>query len=80
MEIPGLLGLRGHFRKATQVHHSRGRLGDLLLDERFWVAVSAKGHEWIHENISHARKVGLICEPGQWNTKPKEQHEWNQHT
>ncbi len=54
--------------RATQVHHTRGRIGRLLLDERFWVAVSAAGHEWIHRNIEAARQLGLICERGLWNT------------
>jgi hypothetical protein len=42
---------------ATQVHHKRGRLGKLLLDQRYWLGVSDEGHkrienfpEWAKEN------------------------------
>lgn len=44
--------------KATQVHHKKGRIGKLLLDEEFWLAVSAKGHKKIEENPEWAKKMG----------------------
>lgn len=53
--------------KSEDVHHTRGRVGSLLLDERFWRAVSRKGHDWIGNNMAEARKLGLLCEVGQWN-------------
>lgn len=53
---------------STQVHHTRGRAGSLLLDTRFWVAVSQDGHDWIHNNMAAARKLGFICQHGHWNT------------
>ncbi len=34
--------------RATDIHHLRGRAGQLLLDERYWLAVSRKAHDWIH--------------------------------
>lgn len=55
---------------ANQVHHRRGRLRTLLLDQRFWIAVSAAGHEWINAHPALARERGLLCDPGQWNTAP----------
>ena len=56
--------------KLNEVHHARGRLGPLLRDKRFWIAVSKQGHRWIHSNIHWARHFGWICEAGQWNTIP----------
>ena len=53
---------------ATQCHHTRGRRGALLLDKRFWVAVSDAGHRWIESNPDKARALGLLCAKGQWNT------------
>lgn len=53
--------------RSTQVHHTRGRAGALLTDERFWLAVSAVGHDWIHSHPNEARKLGLLCQKGQWN-------------
>jgi hypothetical protein len=55
-----------------QVHHKRGRLGPLLIDERHWLAVSQKGHDLIHANPVLARAHGWLCAPGQWNTSPKD--------
>lgn len=56
---------------ATEVHHTRGRAGSLLLDTRFWKAVSHAGHVEIHNNVPFARELGFFCAPGQWNKPPK---------
>lgn len=50
-------------RRATEIHHARGRAGRLLLDERFWVPVSRAGHRWIHDHPEAARRAGLL---GPW--------------
>ena len=55
------------FIRATQIHHTRGRRGKLLIDQRFWLAVSADGHEFIHKHPYNARSLGLLCEVGDWN-------------
>lgn len=57
---------------AKQVHHSRGRLGPLLLDQRFWIPVSMAGHNWIDSHREEARQrdwrgVKLLCARGNWN-------------
>ena len=54
--------------RSEQIHHARGRLYGLLLDERYWFAVSAKAHDWIHRNPNAARALGLLCEHGKWGT------------
>lgn len=45
-------------QKATQVHHKKGRIGKLLTDVRFWLAVSAEGHKKIEENPEWAKENG----------------------
>jgi len=59
-------------RAATQVHHSRGRDGTLIIDERFFVPVSDAGHDWIQRNPAAARRAGLLCKRGQWGCAPKD--------
>jgi len=62
-------------RRATQCHHTRGRIGRLLLLENFWCPVSQWGHDWIHRNPNEARRMGFLCEAGQFNTIPKDTDE-----
>ena len=51
--------------RATEIHHIRGRLGPLLNDERYWLAVSRQGHRWIlHLFPDEARSRGLACLAG----------------
>ena len=47
-------------RLATEVHHSKGRIGSLLLNTEFWIAVSSDGHKFIHENDSWSRRKGYL--------------------
>jgi hypothetical protein len=56
----------------VDVHHTRGRSGRLLLMEEFWIAVSRRGHRWIHDHPAEARRAGLLCALGEWNTMPKD--------
>lgn len=45
-------------KRATQIHHTRGRHGKNYLDRSTWIGVCAKGHDRIHlilpglENLS----------------------------
>lgn len=57
--------------RLTEVHHTRGRAGALLLDKRFWIAVSRIGHRWIHSNPAEARRRGWLCAVGEWNKPTK---------
>ncbi len=45
---------------SVDVHHVRGRIGAMLLDERYWMAVSRKAHDLIHENPNKARAKGWL--------------------
>jgi len=42
----------------TDVHHKRGRIGDLLLDQRYWVALSREGHDYVEDNPIWAKENG----------------------
>lgn len=54
--------------RITEVHHTRGRVGRLLLEKKYWLGVSKLGHRWIHEHPEEARKHGWLCEAGKWNS------------
>lgn len=43
-----------------QVHHKKGRVGKLLLYVPFWLAVSDKGHKWIHANPEQAYELNFL--------------------
>lgn len=49
------------------IHHIRGRAGSLLLDERGWLPVSRKGHDWIEKHRKLAQNRGWLAGPGEWN-------------
>lgn len=62
--------------RATEIHHTRGRIGELLNMDAFWAPVSRKGHEWINANPAESRNrtyygLPLLCAVGQWNTVPR---------
>jgi hypothetical protein len=58
-------------KKATDLHHSRGRIGRLLNAEEFWMALCRTHHNFVHSNPSQAREMGLLPPIGQWNTFPR---------
>lgn len=43
---------------ATTIHHKKGRIGDLYLDKKYWVALSMEGHEFVEKNPEWAKKNG----------------------
>ncbi len=45
---------------ASEVHHKAGRKGKLLNYVPYWLAVSRKGHNWIHNNPEEAYKRGFL--------------------
>ena len=63
-EIPGVCK-----KVVDDIHHSRGRIGELLNLEEFWIPVCRRCHDWINGNPDFARERGLICERGRWNTQ-----------
>jgi hypothetical protein len=62
---------------ATDIHHTHGRLGELLNYKPWWLPVCRACHLWIHGNPLAARLIQargfdlrLLCGEGEWNTKP----------
>lgn len=55
-------------KPCEDVHHSRGRVGKLLMETDYWVPVCRAHHRWIGDNPAEARRLGLLCEVGRWNT------------
>lgn len=45
-------------QSSKDIHHIRGKIGSRFLDERYWLAVSREGHNWIHDNEEEASKKG----------------------
>lgn len=43
---------------ADQIHHARGRIGDLLLAEEFWRSACADCHQWITSHPADAIAKG----------------------
>ena len=46
-------------KPTTDIHHKRGRIGSLLLDQRYWVALSREGHKYVEENPEWAKMNGF---------------------
>lgn len=45
---------------AIEVHHKNKRRGAMLLDQRFWLAVSRENHERIENNKTWGRANGFL--------------------
>jgi hypothetical protein len=48
----------GCWRDASQIHHKKGRIGELLLDERYWMSVCHKCHDYIEKHPEWAKEKG----------------------
>lgn len=57
VRYPELIG-RGVRIGTEDVHHKRGKEGDLLYDVRYFLAVCRKCHTWIHDNPELAYEQG----------------------
>ena len=57
---PVMAKLKNATVRATEVHHVQGRENEMLLDQKFWLAVSREGHQWIHNNPEIAREEGWM--------------------
>ena len=55
-------------KPSEEIHHVCGRVGARLMDERHWLAVSRRGHVWIHDHPEAARQRGFL---GAWNRTEK---------
>lgn len=45
-------------KKAEDLHHRKGKQGDLLFDPRFFIGLCRVHHEWVHENPVDAIEHG----------------------
>ncbi len=60
--------LLGRKVPATHCYHYQGRRGMLLLYEPYWIPVSWEGHHWINDHREEARRLGLLCPLGRYNS------------
>ena len=44
---------------ATEVHHMKGRMEELLIDSRYFLPVCRKCHDWIENHPDEAYDLGL---------------------
>ena len=44
---------------SSDVHHMKGRIGDLLLDQTYWLSVCRGCHYWIEHNSREAKELGF---------------------
>lgn len=54
------------------IHHSRGRISTLLIDQRYWIALCRYHHYMVDRNPIWARNAGMLAQPGDWNRVPKD--------
>jgi hypothetical protein len=47
-------------KRTAHIHHKKGRGGSLLCDERYFMALCAEHHRFVHDNMKLARKMGLV--------------------
>jgi hypothetical protein len=47
------------WKEATEIHHMKGKIGELLLDQRWWLPVSRPGHEKIENSPIWAKENGF---------------------
>ena len=55
---------------STDVHHTHGKIGDLLFYVPWFKAACRDCHQWIDANRAEARELGLLCPRGEWNVQP----------
>ena len=60
----------GCSKRATEIHHVRGRIGRLQCDTRFFMAICRKCHDWIGDNGKKARAIGLLAPAWEFNVFP----------
>lgn len=44
---------------ATDVHHMKGRIGNLLLNQTYWLALCRGCHNWIENHPEAAKELGF---------------------
>ena len=57
---------------SNDIHHRAGRIGKLLIEERYWMAVSRAGHLWIHQHPKESESLGFIIRLRTDGTNPND--------
>lgn len=55
---------------SDQVHHVRGRSGELLFATKYFKAMCFKCHDATHRYPEVSRRAGLLAQRGDWGRKP----------
>jgi hypothetical protein len=63
-------------KPATDVHHSAGRAGGLLLNSKLWIPLCRDCHNWVHLHPKAACEAGFNCPKGCWNDEKKALQAW----
>ena len=56
---------------SMDIHHTRGRVGRLLIAVEYFLAVCRPHHDRIHSEPAWARENGYLSSPTDWNVYPK---------
>ena len=43
---------------AGTIHHKKGRMGEMLLNTKYWMSACMDCHVWIEDNPEEAKKLG----------------------
>lgn len=47
-------------RRAREIHHTKGRAGELLCEDEWFIPICPRHHQWIHDHPNKARELGLL--------------------
>ena len=56
------------YHKDVAIHHTRGRIGNLLHDARYFKTLCRLCHAWVHQFPQQAAAMRYLAAKGQWNT------------
>jgi len=51
--------LSGCSYAATEIHHKKGRIGNLLQDDTYFLSVCRNCHQWIEEHPKESKELGF---------------------
>lgn len=71
----------GCLSNTKDCHHTRGKVGTLLMDEQWWAPLCRHHHDWVDRNrtearnicvrVAHDRVISLLPEYGGFNSQPR---------
>jgi hypothetical protein len=56
--------LFGKIQPANEIHHTKGRVGELLNDARFWLQINTNAHRWLEDHLAAARELDVLFHKG----------------